>query len=324
MADLSQISRVHLRRLEIPVLQRRQWLLLQPAIRCRRRSISSIRYLDSPSPPIRRFPAQIRQLEMELEKRTLAAVGRLQEYDIAAKRMGRAEQSDAIRKRLWEKHCMGELLSGCGAHSSDCSYVLVILNYRLPSLAALLWQRARLRMCADGGANRLYNELPVLLGQEESIVREVHTGCDHWGFGLHSPASEAVLRIRSLGTAVLDKSHDQDTIDLLKCISFVAEKSNMKILVVGRWVEDLTTTSTYSFPSGASGSWSIFFLETFFTPSTSRPSLKGQILSARLKFVNDFKASIRGSFAPSRQAFVALDFGVSYHARASSRSVLKD
>ncbi|EFJ12510.1 hypothetical protein SELMODRAFT_425292 [Selaginella moellendorffii] len=131
------------------------------------------------------------------------------------------------------EHCMGELLSGCGAHSSDCSYVIVILNYRLSSLAALLWQRARLRMCADGGANRLYNELSLLLGQEESIVREVHTGCDHWGFGLHSPGSEAVLRIRSLGTAVLDKSHDQDTIDLHKWISFVAEKSNMKILVVG-------------------------------------------------------------------------------------------
>ncbi|EFJ12508.1 hypothetical protein SELMODRAFT_123932, partial [Selaginella moellendorffii] len=112
-------------------------------------------------------------------------------------------------------------------------YVLVILNYRLPSLAALLWQRARLRMCADGGANRLYNELPLLLGQEESI---------------------AVLRIKSLisgkfvssfsfqGTVVLDKSHDQDTVDLHKCIYFVAEKSSkyqcknclaLNILVVG-------------------------------------------------------------------------------------------
>ncbi|EFJ10261.1 hypothetical protein SELMODRAFT_235596 [Selaginella moellendorffii] len=136
------------------------------------------------------------------------------------------------------EHCMGELLSGCGAHSSDCSYVLVILNYRLPSLAALLWQRARLRMCADGGANRLYNELPLLLGQEESIVRERFIPDAIIG-DLDSILPEVRQFYESRGTAVLDKSHDQDTVDLHKCISFVAETTtnpasiNMKILVVG-------------------------------------------------------------------------------------------
>ncbi|KAG0450717.1 hypothetical protein HPP92_026592 [Vanilla planifolia] len=58
-------------------------------------------------------------------------------------------------------------------------HALVVLNQRLPSFTPLLWQRAmgndsrsfcrtaKLRLCADGGANRLFDELPEMFPEED-------------------------------------------------------------------------------------------------------------------------------------------------------------
>lgn len=49
----------------------------------------------------------------------------------------------------------------------------VVLNWTLPTLTASVWQRAVLRVCADGGANRLHDELPGMLpGESVADVRE--------------------------------------------------------------------------------------------------------------------------------------------------------
>jgi hypothetical protein len=39
----------------------------------------------------------------------------------------------------------------------------VVLNYTLPACTPAVWRRSRLRVAADGGVNRLYDELPALL-----------------------------------------------------------------------------------------------------------------------------------------------------------------
>jgi hypothetical protein len=49
---------------------------------------------------------------------------------------------------------------------------LLVLNYHLPAVTPALWQRATRRFCADGGANRLFDELPALLpGEDAAEVR---------------------------------------------------------------------------------------------------------------------------------------------------------
>ncbi|CAD6228345.1 unnamed protein product [Miscanthus lutarioriparius] len=56
--------------------------------------------------------------------------------------------------------------------ATTTTYALVVLNQRLPRFAPLLWSRARLRVCADGGANRVFDGMPELLpGEDPAEVR---------------------------------------------------------------------------------------------------------------------------------------------------------
>ncbi|KAK2990616.1 hypothetical protein RJ640_019896 [Escallonia rubra] len=85
------------------------------------------------------------------------------------------------------------------------TYALVLLNQRLPRFTPLLWKHAQLRLCADGGANRLFDEYKpdVIKGDMDSIRTEV---LDFYA---------------NLGTKTIDESHDQDTTDLHKCVSHI-------------------------------------------------------------------------------------------------------
>ncbi|PWZ19591.1 Thiamine pyrophosphokinase 3 [Zea mays] len=101
----------------------------------------------------------------------------------------------------------------------DAAVAVVVLNQPLPRFAPLLWSRAAVRVCADGGANRVFDGMPALLpGQDPDEVRASY---------------------KPDGTRIVDESHDQDTTDLHKCIAFIAEnysatnKSNLSILVLG-------------------------------------------------------------------------------------------
>nr|KJB49947.1 hypothetical protein B456_008G146400 [Gossypium raimondii] len=46
------------------------------------------------------------------------------------------------------------------------TYALLVLNQNLPRFTPLLWNHAQLHLCADGGANRLYDEMPLFFPQE--------------------------------------------------------------------------------------------------------------------------------------------------------------
>nr|GMD68941.1 thiamine pyrophosphokinase 1 isoform X1 [Ipomoea batatas] len=48
------------------------------------------------------------------------------------------------------------------------TYALVVLNQSLPRFTPLLWKAAQLHVCADGGANRVYDELPHVFPHEDA------------------------------------------------------------------------------------------------------------------------------------------------------------
>ncbi|KAE8009507.1 hypothetical protein FH972_005939 [Carpinus fangiana] len=124
-------------------------------------------------------------------------------------------------------------------HRPSLTYALVVLNQRLPRFTPLLWDCAHLHLCADGGANRVYDEMPLLFPDEDpSDVRsrykpEVIKG------DMDSVRKDVLDFYANLGTKVVDESQDQDTTDLHKCIEYIRDfksdidKSKICILVAG-------------------------------------------------------------------------------------------
>lgn len=119
------------------------------------------------------------------------------------------------------------------------NYALVCLNQRLPRFTPSIWKHAQLRLCADGGANRVYDELPLLFPQEDAFAVRRRYKPDVIKGDMDSIRTEVLDFYVSLGTKVIDASHDQDTTDLHKCIAFIRdftpnlEKPNLCILVAG-------------------------------------------------------------------------------------------
>ncbi|CAK7348292.1 unnamed protein product [Dovyalis caffra] len=111
---------------------------------------------------------------------------------------------------------------------------------------------ARVRVCADGGANRVFDEMPRLIPSDDALdVRHskgVHdASCqsrleykpDVIKGDMDSIRTEVLDFYANLGTEVIDESHDQDTTDLHKCVAYIRDftpnldKSNLCILVTG-------------------------------------------------------------------------------------------
>ncbi|KAF4366695.1 hypothetical protein G4B88_010770 [Cannabis sativa] len=120
------------------------------------------------------------------------------------------------------------------------SYALIVLNQRLPKFAPLLWEHAaKLRLCADGGANRLYDDFPLFFPHQcPSEVRNRYKP-DVIKGDMDSVRGDVLDFYKNMGTKILNKSEDQDTTDLHKCVTYIKdstldqEKSNLCILVAG-------------------------------------------------------------------------------------------
>ncbi|CAH8305353.1 unnamed protein product [Eruca vesicaria subsp. sativa] len=118
-------------------------------------------------------------------------------------------------------------------------YAIVVLNQKLPRFTPLLWEHAKLRLCADGGANRIYDELPLFFPQEDALLIRNRYKPDVIKGDMDSIRPDVLHFYQSLGTKVIDKSHDQDTTDLDKCILYIRhstlnqESCRLQILATG-------------------------------------------------------------------------------------------
>ncbi|KAK6940966.1 thiamine pyrophosphokinase, thiamine-binding domain [Dillenia turbinata] len=120
-------------------------------------------------------------------------------------------------------------------------YALVVLNQRLPRFTPLLWEHAQLHVCADGGANRMFDEMPLLLSHEQEDALSIRSRYkpDVIKGDMDSIRPEVRDFYSNLGTKIMDESHDQDTTDLHKCVSYIqdfaliVDKSNLCVLVAG-------------------------------------------------------------------------------------------
>ncbi|KAG5251827.1 thiamine pyrophosphokinase family protein [Salix suchowensis] len=112
-------------------------------------------------------------------------------------------------------------------HSSSVTYALVVLNQRLPRFTPILWNHAQVRVCADGGANRLFDEMPLLFPRDDAIDVRHRYKPDIIKGDMDSIRTEVLDFYTNLGTKVVDESHDQDTTDLRKCVAYLC------ILVAG-------------------------------------------------------------------------------------------
>ena len=102
---------------------------------------------------------------------------------------------------------------------------LLLLNYHLPSFTRNLWARSRRRVCADGGTNRLYDELPAMHPDEDAMeIRNAHLP-DLIVGDLDSIRDDVRAFYVDRGCACVDLSHDQDTTDLEKCILLIQNSS---------------------------------------------------------------------------------------------------
>uniref|UniRef100_A0A7N0TB99 Thiamine pyrophosphokinase n=1 Tax=Kalanchoe fedtschenkoi TaxID=63787 RepID=A0A7N0TB99_KALFE len=125
------------------------------------------------------------------------------------------------------------------ADEAGTKYALVVLNQSVPRFTPLLWEHAKVRLCADGGANRLFDEMPLLFPDEDPAkVRNRYLPHVIKG-DMDSIRKEVLDYYLMQGTQVVDESHDQDTTDLHKCINYICtttpeeDKSNLCILVLG-------------------------------------------------------------------------------------------
>ncbi|KAI3679035.1 hypothetical protein L6452_38342 [Arctium lappa] len=149
-----------------------------------------------------------------------------------------------MAKKLLMTHCSSFLLPPPitnGENSSPpITYALIILNQRLPRFSPLLWEHAKIRLCADGGANRLFDNMPELYPHEDNVsVIHKRFKPDVIKGDLDSIRPDVKSFYENLGTKIVDNSDDQDTTDLHKCITYVRDfvsdedKPNLCILVAG-------------------------------------------------------------------------------------------
>ncbi|CAM8980745.1 unnamed protein product [Rhodiola kirilowii] len=134
-------------------------------------------------------------------------------------------------------------LPGSAANGGDDvmspKYALVVLNQSIPRFTPLLWQHAKIRLCADGGANKVFDEMPLMFPNEDAAeVRKRHLPHVIKG-DMDSIRKEVLEYYLTKGTQVIDESHDQDTTDLHKCINYICaitpdeDKPNLCILISG-------------------------------------------------------------------------------------------
>ncbi|KAI3865480.1 hypothetical protein MKW92_022269 [Papaver armeniacum] len=128
-----------------------------------------------------------------------------------------------------------EFLLPPSSEGNKTEYALVILNQPLPKFTPVLWDHAKLVLCADGGANRLFDEIPHLFPHQDPVqIRNIYKP-DVIKGDMDSIRNEVK---ESMQIWVL-KFGFSNTTDLHKCVSYFLQDSilgksdDLCILVAG-------------------------------------------------------------------------------------------
>ncbi|OIT33851.1 thiamine pyrophosphokinase 2, partial [Nicotiana attenuata] len=90
----------------------------------------------------------------------------------------------------------------------------------------LFFRAARVHVCADGGANRVFDELPRFFPHDDpSDIRKRYKPYAIKG-DMDSIRTDVFDFYRGPGTKIIDESNDQDTTDLHKCVAYIRELLN--------------------------------------------------------------------------------------------------
>lgn len=115
-----------------------------------------------------------------------------------------------------------KLFSPSGA--SNSTLIALILNYKLPTQVNKLLHKAQFCICADGGANQLYDAAPSFAQhlsavEARRLIRPAVIVGD-----LDSINDEVRQYYAQLGTEIKDLSSDQNTTDLQKCLTELEDR----------------------------------------------------------------------------------------------------
>jgi thiamine pyrophosphokinase len=87
---------------------------------------------------------------------------------------------------------------------------------------------ATMTICADGGANRLYDEIPAMMPHEDADAVRLKYMPHVIAGDLDSVRQDVKEFYIKLGVPVIDLSHDQDSTDLDKAIKFLSDFEQWK------------------------------------------------------------------------------------------------
>lgn len=127
-----------------------------------------------------------------------------------------------------------------GEGELDRELIAIALNYILPKCTPQIWVRAKWRLCADGGVNRLQDQFPHAL-YPHTIVGD-----------FDSARREVLDELQMAGSELINLSEDQNSTDLQKCLNYilgekVAEKKPIVVAlgaIGGRLDHTLSNLST--------------------------------------------------------------------------------